>query len=190
MITRRSLLTSALGFPAILRAQSVVRPNILFAIADDQSWLHTSAAGEKSVRTPAFDRVASLGVRFSQAFCASPGCAPSRAAILTGKYPATARSRHSREPVSARSVRLPGDSAEVRLLRRAHRQGCRPLQLQGRRLAPQSRGPSLRQAQDSASRAWDQQQRLRRKLRRLPLPEAQGSAVLLLVRGARAPPRV
>jgi N-sulfoglucosamine sulfohydrolase len=63
------------------------RPNILFAISDDQSWLHAGAYGDPVVKTPAFDRVARTGVRFTQAFCSSPGCAPSRAAILTGRPP-------------------------------------------------------------------------------------------------------
>lgn len=62
-------------------------PNILFAISDDQSYPHASAYGSKMVLTPAFDRVASEGVLFTNAFAASPGCAPSRAAILTGKNP-------------------------------------------------------------------------------------------------------
>lgn len=61
------------------------RPNILFAISDDQSWLHTGAAGDRVVKTPAFDRVAAGGVLFRQAFSMSPGCAPSRASILTGR---------------------------------------------------------------------------------------------------------
>lgn len=61
------------------------RPNILFAISDDQSFPHTSAAGDRVVKTPAFDRVAERGVRFTQAISNSPGCAPSRAAILTGR---------------------------------------------------------------------------------------------------------
>ena len=61
------------------------RPNILFAISDDQSWAHTSAAGCAYVRTPAFDRVAREGVRFMHAFCASPSCTPSRSAVLTGR---------------------------------------------------------------------------------------------------------
>ena len=43
-------------------------PNILFAIADDQSWGHTSIEGCAYVRTPAFDRVAREGVRFTHAF--------------------------------------------------------------------------------------------------------------------------
>ena len=63
------------------------RPNILFFITDDQSWLHTSANGEKQVQTPGFDRVAKEGILFANAFVPAPSCAPSRASILTGKYP-------------------------------------------------------------------------------------------------------
>jgi len=63
------------------------RPNILFCISDDQSHPHASAYGSKFVNTPAFDRVAREGVLFTHAFTASPGCSPSRAAILTGRYP-------------------------------------------------------------------------------------------------------
>ncbi len=61
------------------------RPNILLAIADDQSPPHTSFAGCRAVRTPAFDRVAGEGVYFQNAFAASPGCSPSRASLLTGR---------------------------------------------------------------------------------------------------------
>jgi N-sulfoglucosamine sulfohydrolase len=62
------------------------RPNILIAISDDQSFLHTSAAGFKAVRTPAFDRVAREGILFRNAFAASPGCSPCRASLLTGRH--------------------------------------------------------------------------------------------------------
>lgn len=61
------------------------RPNILFAIADDQSYPYASAYGTRGVRTPAFDGVAREGVLFSNAFAAAPQCSPSRAAILTGR---------------------------------------------------------------------------------------------------------
>jgi N-sulfoglucosamine sulfohydrolase len=60
-------------------------PNVLLAIADDQSWAHTSAAGFRAVLTPAFDRVARAGVRFTNAIAGSPGCSPSRASLLTGR---------------------------------------------------------------------------------------------------------
>ncbi|MDB4705989.1 sulfatase-like hydrolase/transferase [Verrucomicrobia bacterium] len=61
------------------------RPNILFAISDDQSFPHASVYGSRFVKTPAFDRIANEGVLFQQAFCAAPGCSPSRASILTGR---------------------------------------------------------------------------------------------------------
>jgi N-sulfoglucosamine sulfohydrolase len=77
------------GAPAFLKLTGCGgaprRPNILFAISDDQSFPHVSAAGDPVVKTPAFDRVAEHGVMFTQAFSGSPGCAPSRASILTGR---------------------------------------------------------------------------------------------------------
>jgi uncharacterized sulfatase len=62
------------------------RPNILFAISDDQSFAHTSFAGSRFVNTPAFDRVASNGIFFKNCYAGSPGCAPSRSSIVTGRY--------------------------------------------------------------------------------------------------------
>ena len=61
------------------------RPNILFAISDDQSAMHAGAYGDTSNRTPAFDRIAREGVLFHYAYTAAPSCAPSRSAILTGR---------------------------------------------------------------------------------------------------------
>lgn len=75
--------------PATLNAAPAARkprPNILIAISDDQSFAHTSAAGCRAVRTPAFDTVAREGVFFRNGFAASPGCSPSRAAFLTGRH--------------------------------------------------------------------------------------------------------
>jgi arylsulfatase A-like enzyme len=60
------------------------QPNILFAIADDAS-LHFGAYGCPWVHTPAFDRVAREGILFTNAFTPNAKCAPSRAAILTGR---------------------------------------------------------------------------------------------------------
>jgi uncharacterized sulfatase len=67
------------------RSGDPLRPNILFCISDDQSYAHTSANGDPVVQTPAFDRVAREGLRFSHAFCDAPTCGPSRSAILTGQ---------------------------------------------------------------------------------------------------------
>ena len=62
------------------------RPNVLLAIADDWSFPYASAYGSRIVKTPAFDRVAREGILFRNAFTATPGCSPSRAALLTGQH--------------------------------------------------------------------------------------------------------
>lgn len=63
------------------------KPNILFAIADDASYPHMGAYGTDWVSTPHFDRVARDGVLFHNAYTPDAKCAPSRAAILTGRNP-------------------------------------------------------------------------------------------------------
>ncbi len=62
------------------------KPNILFAISDDQGYPHTSAYGCKFVYTPGFDRIAYEGILFQNVYCAAPQCSPNRASILTGRY--------------------------------------------------------------------------------------------------------
>jgi N-sulfoglucosamine sulfohydrolase len=78
--------TQLVGCNSEKKSESQQRPNILFAISDDQSFPHTSFTGSKFVNTPAFDRVASEGVYFSSCIASSPGCAPSRSSIVTGRY--------------------------------------------------------------------------------------------------------
>lgn len=88
---RSLLLMTLAGVPSGLTAkahdQTKKSPNILFVISDDQSFPHASAYGAKWVKTPSFDKVARQGVLFTSAFVTSPGCSPSRASMLTGRYP-------------------------------------------------------------------------------------------------------
>ncbi len=73
--------------PTILSIKPVKPPNILFLLADDWSYPHAGAYGDPVIRTPTFDRLAKEGALFDNAFCAAPSCSPSRAAILTSRYP-------------------------------------------------------------------------------------------------------
>lgn len=61
-------------------------PNIIVFIADDWS-KHAGVYGDKVIKTPNIDKIASQGLVFQNAFCAAPSCTPSRAAVLTGRYP-------------------------------------------------------------------------------------------------------
>jgi len=63
------------------------RPNILILMADDWNWPQSEGASDPNLQTPTFDRIASEGVRFPNAFVNSPSCTPSRAAMLTGMHP-------------------------------------------------------------------------------------------------------
>jgi uncharacterized sulfatase len=74
------------------------QPNFVIFICDDLGVLDTSPYGSTDIRTPNVQRLASSGLRFTQAFVASPSCAPSRAALLTGLMPARngAEPNHSR----------------------------------------------------------------------------------------------
>jgi arylsulfatase A-like enzyme len=77
--------------PFLLGAEPVAprpsRPNILLIISDDQAPGTLGCYGNRSVRTPTLDRLAAEGVRFDRAFVTVGQCAPSRASLLTGKYP-------------------------------------------------------------------------------------------------------
>lgn len=67
------------------------RPNVVLIVADDLGWADLGCYGSKFHRTPALDQLARDGVRFTQAYAACPVCSPTRAALLTGKYPARLR---------------------------------------------------------------------------------------------------
>ena len=55
-------------------------------IADDWSYPHAGALGDKVIQTPNFDQVVKEGVNFSNAYVSAPSCSPSRAAILSGQH--------------------------------------------------------------------------------------------------------
>jgi arylsulfatase A-like enzyme len=63
-------------------------PNVVVFIADDHGYLDSQVYGAKDVRTPNMLRLAESGMTFTHCFVASPSCAPSRAAMLTGLMPA------------------------------------------------------------------------------------------------------
>lgn len=84
-LTRRQLLASALGGIATAQTRP---PNIILILADDLGWADTTPYGSDLHETPNLQRLASEGVRFTQAYAAAPVCSPTRASIMTGKFPA------------------------------------------------------------------------------------------------------
>lgn len=82
----RLLLATAVGLALCSTAQA--RPHIVAFFTDDLGVLDTAVYGSQDVRTPNVERLAAAGMTFDRAFVASPACAPSRAALLTGLMPA------------------------------------------------------------------------------------------------------
>ena len=64
------------------------RPNIVFILIDDLGWADLGCYGSRYYETPRIDQLASQGMRFTDAYAACPACSPTRASILTGRYPA------------------------------------------------------------------------------------------------------
>lgn len=72
-------------------AQESSRPNIVLIVADYMGYSDIGPYGATDIRTPSLDRIATDGIRFSSYYSASPVCGPSRAALLSGFYPARVR---------------------------------------------------------------------------------------------------
>ncbi len=64
------------------------QPNIVFVLVDDLGWADLSCQGSVFYETPHIDRLAAEGMAFTDAYAAAPVCSPTRASLMTGKYPA------------------------------------------------------------------------------------------------------
>ena len=87
---RGFLKTFALGVGACAlgrAAESAKQPNIIFFLADDMGWMDSTVYGSTYYETPSLERLATRSMRFTDAYSASPFCSPTRACLLTGKYP-------------------------------------------------------------------------------------------------------
>lgn len=96
-------------------------PNVLLALIDDLGWMDLGCQGSSFYETPSIDRLAREGARFTNAYSNCPVCSPSRAALMTGRYPGrvgftghiTATGRH-RYPPDGR-ILPPDDYLHLRL---------------------------------------------------------------------------
>ncbi|TKG95635.1 sulfatase [Puteibacter caeruleilacunae] len=76
--------------PGYAKQVATDKPNVLFILVDDLGYSDVSYMNYKSgIHTPNIDKLADTGVIFTNAYAACPVCSPTRASILTGKYPAT-----------------------------------------------------------------------------------------------------
>lgn len=86
---KRSSLLPFLCILSLIRldASSTDQPNFVVLFADDMGYGDLSCYGHPTTRTPNLDRMADEGARLTSFYCGAPVCSPSRAALLTGRYP-------------------------------------------------------------------------------------------------------
>jgi arylsulfatase A-like enzyme len=82
------VLALLLGHGSAGLTRAAERPNFIFILADDLGWCDLGCYGSAFYETPNLDRLAASGIRFTNAYAACCVCSPTRASILTGKYPA------------------------------------------------------------------------------------------------------
>ena len=63
------------------------RPNILLIVSDDVGYADIGIYGSRDIPTPNIDRLAQEGIRFTNAYVSGPYCSPTRAGLMTGRYP-------------------------------------------------------------------------------------------------------
>jgi arylsulfatase A-like enzyme len=83
----RCLLAAVLGLSSAVGFADG-RPNVILVLVDDMGWKDLSCQGSDFYQTPHVDRLAASGMRFTSGYAACPVCSPTRAAMLTGQYPA------------------------------------------------------------------------------------------------------
>jgi arylsulfatase A-like enzyme len=83
--SRRAFLSSLTAAPLVAASRP---PNVVFILIDDYGWRDTGYNGSTFYETPHIDSMAKSGMVFTNGYSASPVCSPTRAAIMTGKYPA------------------------------------------------------------------------------------------------------
>jgi len=79
-------IVAAIGLCSAARAGTPSRPNILFIMADDLGYADLGCFGQKKIRTPNIDRLATEGTRFTDVYAGATVCAPSRCVLMTGQH--------------------------------------------------------------------------------------------------------
>ena len=87
---KRTIRWLALGWLIASQQAEVLAkmPNIVFLLIDDMGWADGGCFGSRFYQTPHIDALAASGMRFTRAYAACAVCSPTRAALMTGKYPA------------------------------------------------------------------------------------------------------
>ncbi|MBP7052638.1 MAG: arylsulfatase [Phycisphaerae bacterium] len=98
---KTTALVAASGASVVLARQETAkarrRPNVVFILADDLGYADIGCYGQKKIRTPHIDKLASDGMRFTQSYSGNPVCAPSRCTLMTGYHTGHSQIRDNKQ---------------------------------------------------------------------------------------------
>jgi arylsulfatase A len=89
------------------------QPNIIFILSDDLAQGDLGCYGQKLIQTPNLDRMAKEGTRFTQGYCGTSVCAPSRTSLMLGQHTGHSPIRANRELKAEGQLPIPADSITV-----------------------------------------------------------------------------
>ncbi len=114
-LKRAALAAGAAAFAARASAEAKTadRPNIIFILADDLAMGDVGCYGQKLIKTPYMDRLAAEGTRYTQAYCGTSVCAPSRTSLMTGLHMGHSPIRANREIKPEGQMPIPASTVTV-----------------------------------------------------------------------------
>jgi arylsulfatase A len=107
------LILFATAAPSARAAGDLAKPNIIFVLSDDAAQGDLGCYGQKLIKTPNLDRMAAEGTRFTQAYCGTTVCAPSRTSLMTGLHTGHSPIRANREIQPEGQMPLPAGTLTV-----------------------------------------------------------------------------
>ncbi len=122
-MTRPALLAAVLLLApaALTAADPPPKPNIIFVLSDDLAQGDVGCYGQKLIKTPHLDAMAKEGTRFTQAYCGTSVCAPSRTSLMIGRHAGHSPIRANREVQPEGQKPLPAGTYTVAKLLKDNR---------------------------------------------------------------------
>ena len=106
---KNAITTFFLLFASILSIAQWEQPNFVIVIGDDISWNDLGCYGHPTVKSPNVDKMASLGIKFTNTYLTASSCSPSRCSIITGRYPHNTGAAELHTPLPKGTPTLSGE---------------------------------------------------------------------------------
>jgi len=116
----RKTVLAAIAAAGLMGSAAAEKPNVIYILADDLGYGEVGYNGQQMIKTPELDALAGKGMRFTDHYCGSSVCAPSRCSLMTGRHPGHAYIRANSPGYPNGQTPIPADSETLgKLMQRA-----------------------------------------------------------------------